>query len=651
LGSEQAGGLTTSGRPVLALTLALNHAMGGRAVAGYHVVNLLIHAAAGVCLFGLVRRTLVQPALAGRFAAVATTLAFIIAALWTLHPLQTESVTYIVQRAESLAGLFYLLTLYAFVRSTDSPHPRVWWIIAFLACLLGAGSKEVLVSAPVIVACYDRAFISDTWAAAWRRHRGLYLMLGLTWLVLAGLIFSTGGRGGTAGFSSELTPWTYALTQCGAIVRYLALSFWPGKLVFDYGLITFHNLADVLPEALLILVLLGGVSVAMRRWPAIGFLGVFFFAVLAPSSSFVPVITQTMAEHRMYLPLAALATATVLGVYRLSGARTLPGWFAVLVALAVATASRNLDYRSEESIWRDTALKLPSNARAHNNLGQALFRRGDVAGSMASYRESLRLQPKYPETHYNLAVALAHVGRLPEALEHYEAALRFEPDYVEAHNNYGNALVASGRVAEALPHYERALAVNPRFAEAHNNLGNALLQAGRAADAEARFMRALELRPDYPEANYNLGNALAEAGRMTEALARYERAVTLKPGYTEAHINAGNALLALERPAEAVVHYERAVALQPQRADAQFNLGSALLELGRWHAAIPPLEAAVRLDSAYARAYRALGFALARAGRMPEAMTRYEEYVKLEPADAEARTELRQLREEEARRR
>jgi tetratricopeptide (TPR) repeat protein len=651
VGIGQPGGLTTSGRPVVALTLAANRVLGGDAVQGYHVTNLLIHLCAGLCMYGIVRRTLLQPTLRPRFGATADSIAWVVAAAWTLHPLQTESVTYIVQRAESLAGLLYLLTLYAFIRSTDATHPNRWRALAFLACVLGVGSKEVVASAPLVVWCYDRTFVSGTFRAAWQRHRGVHLILLSSWVALAALIFATGGRGGTTGFSAGMTSWSYGLTQFRAVVRYITLSFWPGTLIFDYGLATDRRLVDVLPQALAVLTLLGGVVVALRRWPAAGFLGVWFFALLAPSSSVVPVVTQTVAEHRMYLPLSALLTAAVVGWYRLAGGWSLRAGGAAAVALALATLARNHDYRSDEAIWRDTAAKLPTNARAHNNLGQALFRLGEIDAAMAAYERALALQPRYPETHYNLAVALARTGDLAKAIEHYVTALRFEPNYAEAHNNLGNALVAAGRMAEAIPHYEQALATKPLFAEAHNNLANALLQLGRGAEAQSHLARAVEVNPRYPEANYNLGNALAAAGRMNEALAQYLRALELRPDYAEAHVNAGNALLALERPVEAIAHYRRAVALRPQLADGHFNLGSALLDLGRWDEAIAALEGALRTDRGFVRAHRALGFALAKSGRLPEAISHYEEYVRAVPDDAEARAELQQLRTDAFRRR
>jgi tetratricopeptide (TPR) repeat protein len=640
---NQAGGITTSGRPLVNLSLALNYAISGGHVWSYHLVNVAIHLATGMCLLGIIRRTLVLSPLNPHEEGAALPIATAIAAIWLLHPLQTESVAYVVQRAESLSALFYLLTLYCFIRGAGMQEGK-WRVASVVACALGMASKEVMVSAPVIVLLYDRAFVSGTLHAAWQRRRGYYLALAATWLIVGALILSTGNRGGTAGFATEISPWTYALTQTRAIIGYIARTFWPYPLIFDHGLATVRHFADVFWLALAVIALLTLTVVMLIRRPHVGFAGACFFALLGPSSSFVPVITQTVAEHRAYLASGVIITLSAIVLCAMLGRRALGVGAAAALAFAVATLARNRDYRSETALWADTVAKLPTNARAHNNLGQALYRRGKIPEAMAAYERALQLQPKYPETHYNLGVALAAQGRTAEAIRHYETALHVQPYYPEALNNMGNALVVLGRVDEAIRYYEEALAVKPDFAEAHNNLGNALLQASHASDAVMRFNRALALRPDYPEARYNLGNALAAQGNMSGALEQYRAALASKPDYAEAHVNAGNALLALARPTEALGHYEKAVALAPRLADAHFNLGSVLLQLERWREAVGPLEAAVRLKPDFANAQRALGYALAKSGRAAEAIAHYEAYLRAMPGDAETREELADIR-------
>src|SRR6185312_11084012 len=175
-------------RPVLNLSLAVNYAISGPDPWSYHALNLAIHVGAALCLFGLIRRT-AGPAL----------LAFAVALLWAVHPLQSEAVMYIVQRAESMMALFYLLTMYGFVRGLQGVHRTAWLAVSWTACLLGMGTKEVMVSAPVIVFLYDRTFAAGTFAEAWRLRKRYYLALAATWIPLLAFVARTGGnRGGTS---------------------------------------------------------------------------------------------------------------------------------------------------------------------------------------------------------------------------------------------------------------------------------------------------------------------------------------------------------------------------------------------------------------------------------------------------------------------
>ncbi|MGA2605090.1 MAG: hypothetical protein ABSG14_12755, partial [Verrucomicrobiia bacterium] len=300
------------GHPVVNLSLAVNYALGGLAVWGYHALNLTIHILAALTLYGIVRRTLLRPVLEAHFGASGEWVALAVAVLWAVHPLQTEAVTYLSERGESLMGLFYLLTLYGFIRGVESPGHGRWFVLSVVACALGMATKEVMVTAPLMVLLYDRAFVSQSFREAWSRHGRLYLGLAGTWLLLGYLMAGSRNlldRG--VGYGLGITWWTYALTECRAVVHYLWLALWPAPLVFDYGDaitgdITIWHLTEATPYALILAVLAAGVLVELRRQPAMGFLGAWFFVILAPSSSVVPVAGQPMAEHRMYLPLAAV---------------------------------------------------------------------------------------------------------------------------------------------------------------------------------------------------------------------------------------------------------------------------------------------------------------------------------------------------------
>jgi Flp pilus assembly protein TadD len=541
-------GAGVDGRPLLNLSLALNYATGGTAPAGYHAGNILIHSLAALLLFGLVRRTLAR---SGH--AAADPLAWFIAALWALHPLQTESVTCVIQRTESLMGLFYLATLWAFVRSLDSPRAPAWQVASVTLCLAGMATKEVMVTAPLLVLLYDRTFAAGSFSAAWRQRRGYYLALAATWLLLALLVARSGGdRGGTAGWNSGISAWSYLLTQCSALVRYLRLSLVPYPLVLDYGSPVARGLSQVWPQAWLLTLLFAGSLWALGRRPWLGFCGAWFFLILAPSSSVVPLATQTMAEHRMYLALAAVLVPLALALHARFGRRTVWLGGALVLLSGVLTAARNHDYRSAAVIWQDSARHSPDAARSYYYLGGALAKEGRQAESIAAYREAVRLHPEHAGARNNLGNALARAGQPTEAVASLREALRLKPDLAEARGNLARLLRDLGHVAEGAGQLEEAGAryaearqlepgspeiaadqgrllmrqalllwaqdrqaaglaamqeaarVNPADAVVHNTLGEALLQMGRPAEARREFTRALQLRPDYPAARANL---------------------------------------------------------------------------------------------------------------------------------------------------
>jgi tetratricopeptide (TPR) repeat protein len=544
-------------RPVVNLSLALNYGFGGLDVRVYHATNLAIHLLAGLALYGIVRRTLARPGWLGEPGA--THVGLVSALLWTVHPLQTESVTCVIQRTESLMGLFFLATLYGFVRSLEPAGRARWQVWSVAACLLGMGTKEVMVSAPLLVLLYDRTFVAGTFHAAWQGRRGYYAALAATWLLLAGLVLSSGGaRGGAAGTGTGITPWAYALTQCEALARYLKLAFWPAPLVLDYGTGVAAGLGQVLPQAVLVLALVGGTAWALVRRPAAGFLGAWFLVILAPSSSVLPLVTQTVAEHRVYLSLAAVVVAVVVAAHRWLGRHVLGSGLLLALVLGGLTVARNRDYRSAVAIWRDTAEKVPGNARAHSNLGQALGLEGRTDEAVAALQEAIRIQSDLPFAHYNLGLELAKQGRDAEAVPEFEAELRRQPDFAPAWCELGLSLYQLGRREDAVSAQEKALALRPGYVDALERLGIALGSLGRLAEALVRYQQAMALAPDRASLRLNAGIALAQQRQLTAAVQQFEAAVQLDPNLAQAHLALAQALAETGRPAEAATHRETA---------------------------------------------------------------------------------------------
>jgi protein O-mannosyl-transferase len=502
----------SAGRPLLNLSFALNHAIGGMAVGGYHIFNVLIHAAATLVLFGLVRRGLMLPGINARVQRAAAPLAFIIAGLWALHPLQTNSVTYISQRAESLMGLFYLLTLYCFLRGISSAAGMPWKIASIAACALGMATKEVMVTAPVIVFLLDATCVSGSfrraWMARWRWHAGL----AATWILLAALMVQS--ELGRRGIAITGLPWyNYAQIECLAVAKYLSLSLWPRPLIFDHGanlpLPSFSQL--LIPAS--VLLTLGGLTIReLIRCRVAGFLGAAFFVVLAPTSSVVAVAGQPIAENRMYLPLAAVLTTAVAGAFA-ADRRAAFSFAAAIAALGWLAHERNEVFRSAEGIWRDTVEKQPGNMRAWVYYAEALKAEGRLNEAITVLLGRLRHGPPSAEIENNAAVALFTAGRVAEAIEHYQAAIRINPAYAEGYYNFGASLFRLGKFDAALEAFLIHLRLKTGSVEVHNYAGLCLVKLGRFAEAIPHFQRAVELDPAHPHARGNLEFARAEAAR------------------------------------------------------------------------------------------------------------------------------------------
>ncbi|HEX6882973.1 MAG TPA: tetratricopeptide repeat protein [Planctomycetota bacterium] len=520
------------GRPVVRLTLALNHALGGLevpgegpgariarsfgigrgalAVRGYHWLNLALHWANALLLAALVRATLRR---LSRWSAAADGLGWLVAALWLVHPLQSEAVTYVIQRTELLMALAYLATLLCAARALEERRRALWSALAVLACALGMASKEAMASAPLAVALYDRAFAFPSWRAAWARRRSLYLGLVSTWLVLGALV-AGGPRAQSVGFGLGVAWWEYARLQVGVLGDYLRLALWPSELLFDYGTAFSTRPGPLLPGALVLAAVLLATGWALVRRPQLAFLPAAALLVLAPSSSVVPIVSEIGAERRAYLPLAALIVALVLATHAglarfLAPARAMRGVSAlalVLVGLlAHGTTQRLHDYRSALAIWRDAARLRPDNPRARNHVGRELLHGGRPDEALAEFSAAMALPGCELEAFNNAGHALAALGRREEALAHFRDLVAADPTNCGAQEGRGVTAMELERWAEAVEALERCRALGCATANVLNNLGRSLYFLGRGEEALAAFEAALVLEPTHAAAAENLG--------------------------------------------------------------------------------------------------------------------------------------------------
>lgn len=456
---------STYSRPLPHLTFAMNYAYGGLNVTGYHVFNLAAHILAALALMGLARRTLRMPRLRDAFGAHADWLALVLALLWAVHPLQTAAVTYITQRTEVLASLFYLAALYFFARSVEGgAREKPLRALTVAACFAATASKEISASLPVLVLLYDRAFVAGTFRAAWRERKRFYLALASSWLLLAALIIRAGTMGHTALDVPGYTPLSYLAVQFVAVAKYLKLAFYPSPLIFDYGRGLHAGFGQAAPYAALVLALAGAVVAALRKNHPAGFCGALFFAVLAPTSSFFP-IADPIFEHRMYLALAPVVALTVCGAAWLwgrragSAARPWPVYAAALIlvpALATATYFRNETYHSEYALWFDAWEKNSANPRAARTLGDLAHKGNRLDEAESFYRAAYHLQPTDGDNALGLGLVELKLGKVDEARAHLEEALAANPDDPFATHALGYALLATGEKGRGLGLYARA---------------------------------------------------------------------------------------------------------------------------------------------------------------------------------------------------
>jgi hypothetical protein len=533
-------------RPLVNLSFAVNHALHGLDVRGYHLGNLLMHLLTALAIFGLVRRALLLPGLREHFETHAVVISAAVVAIWTVHPLNSEIINYVSQRTTALMALCYVLTMYCSVRALG--RNRWWEAGAMAACAAGMACKESMATAPLLVMLFDRTCVFGSLREALRRRRTLYLGLAATWGLLAALIAS--GARTSVGFQSGVTAWGYLLNQAIVLADYLQLAIWPRALVVDYGAVTPVSVAEAaLPGALLV-VLLVAALVALRVAPRAGFLCVSFFVLLAPTSSVVPIATEVGAERRMYLPLAGLIVLLVCLVYRAGAiliAKTRlqsqpPSWrlsrwvtwttaslvAGVCLVLAVWTFQRNREYQSPLELARVTVERRP-HGRAYYALGDALFDQGRREEALQNFRRATR---DFPPARFALGTELLVDGDLDAGIEELRAFIALMPQHpavVGSHQIIASAYFDREEYGKASEELAAVVRMDPRNGRAHALLGEVRLRTGVAAEAAMHLQRAAALRPGDARVREMLGHALAMQRRFAEAEMQFRLVLELDP--------------------------------------------------------------------------------------------------------------------------
>ncbi|HUJ45415.1 MAG TPA: tetratricopeptide repeat protein [Opitutaceae bacterium] len=583
--------------PLVTTCLWVQHALWGLAPTPYHVVNVLFHVLGAVLLWLVLRRLRTRGACFG-------------AMLWALHPVQVESVAWISELKNTQSGVFYLLSIWFFLRWVEAEPAGARrakareYALALLCAILAILSKTSTVMLPVVLGL--------CWWWMRGRWRWRYLLWLLPFLVVsvtasAWTIWEQKFHSGALGQDWNQSLLERVVLSGRVFWFYLGKLLWPHPLIFIYPRWSLDATRAI--SYVPVLAAVGGLGLLWWRrqgrlrpvffaatvfgvtlFPVLGFFNVFFFRY-----SFV-------GDHFQYLAsMAALALAG-------AGLVTAGGWLGqrrpwlaavpggvLLVGLGLLTWRQSQDYPNNETLWRATLAANPQCWMAHYNLGTLWRSTGRTRDAIAQFERALQIKADMPDAQTALGSALEDAGRGDEAIAHYEQALRLDPHFTDAHNDLGLALAAAGRLPEAIAHYEQALQINPALADVHNNLGSALRAAGRAQEAIAHYEEALRLKPDYAAAHNNLGNAFREADRLPEAIAQYEQALQIAPAVPEVRNNLGIALLLAGRTQDAIAQFEAALRLNPDLAQVHLNLAAALESAGRTDEAATQYEAARRL--------------------------------------------------------
>jgi len=629
-----------SNRPVANISFALNHYVHGYEIIGYHLVNLAIHLITGLFIFLVFRDTLVMakernPGLLIGNSTSLFAVACAAALIWLVHPLATQSVTYLVQRMTSMAAMFSVMALYCYIRARLASVGSIRWLLyaaGMLCWILAMGSKEISATLPFFVFLYEWYFFRDMSSSRFKRQLIIIAVI----IFLLALFFL--GLNPIKGIMSAYTIRDYTLvqrvmTEWRVVLMYLGLIFfpYPGRLNLDYDVLLSYSLLDP-PSTLLSLIIIAGLLVLSvwiaRKDRIISFAILWYFGNLVIESSVIGL--ELVYEHRTYVPSMFVVLLAVLAVHRFLR----PRWVQVLLLCAVVgvfsvwTYQRNLVWQSDLTLWGDVLKKSPDKARPHTNYGIALMDRDRVDEAIPHFERAVELAPNVPPVHRNLGRALYRQGRLDEAIEQYRKALVLKPgevefilelgsllekkgdlggatelyrgaeDNVEAASALGRVLAQQGKHDEALGVFRRVLTDNTDRAEVHLGMGNIYVMQGRIDEARSAYGEALRIKPDYTAARSNLGDLAMKAGDIEGAIRHYEQALSTGVGSVSLLNRLAQAHAALGDYARATGYLEKVRGLQPDNAEAHYNIACVLARQGRRGEALQSLARAVDLGFA-----------------------------------------------------
>ncbi len=554
--------------PLVYTTFWLEHKLWGFAPAGYHIVNVLLHLANTLLLWHLLRRLAVPGA-------------WVVAAVFAVHPLHVESVAWIIERKDVLSGLFYLAAVLAWMRFVEKPNPRRYALplVLYAAGLL---SKSIVVTLPAALLVWHwwkqgRLASTDLWRLV------PFFAVGLA-ITVGDLAFYWSETSAPLGYSFA----ERMLIASHALWFYAGKLLWPSELAVIYPRWDIH-VADPLAWGYLVAAIVLAVALwhfrrQLGRGPLAGAL--FFAVTISPVLGFVDYTYMKyafVADRHQYLAgigvMAVVIGSAVYGVRRLSGLwqKGALGIAAVsLVVLGTLTWRQASIYRDDETFNRHIIALNPQARNVHRHLGIALYEQGRYEEALDSYRVAVAHRPNYAKVHSNLGMVLNKLERFEEAETHVRRAIALDPKTKIRYQRLGNALYGQGRYAEAADAFRVSAEHRPDYTQAHSGLGAALNELGRFEEAETHLRRAIELNPDHTEALYHLATLRFKQQRLDEAIEFLQHLIGIEPGHARALGDIGVALFYLGRSDEALQHFDRALSLDPTLEDVRANREAVL---------------------------------------------------------------------------
>lgn len=525
-------------RPLTAATFAVNYYFGGLDTTGYHIFNLGLHIANGILLYLLISIT-------ARYLDYSDEkktglIALFSSLIFMVHPIQTETVTYIVSRSVLLSTFFLLLGIVFFTKAVGSlGKKRTAYIIAlFFASLLGMASREEFLIFPLILMLYDLYFISKrnikTVLKNWKAHLPVAAALAYVAYIVSSYDYRE-----HAGFGVKtVTPLEYLMTQFNVHWTYIRLLLLPINQNLDYD----YPIAKALFEFPTMLSFIGylglwgAVIYLYRKNPTVSFCLLFFLITLAPSSGIIP-IADFIFEHRVYVPSIGFGVAVSMlmflsiGIFRNRHSQMFFLLFFCCAPFLLTTIAheRNAVWLSEKSLWGDVLRKSPNKARPYNNLGVFFTKNGQFSLAEDYFEKALEISVDYIDPYFNLGAAYEAMGEYEKAEKAFQNVLRINPNDAEAHNRLGVVYGNLKRYREAEERFQSCLRINPLFFDARNNLGVIYEKMEQYEKAESAYRKALKINPTDTTALSNLGVLFGNQGRYEDALRTFRKALSVNP--------------------------------------------------------------------------------------------------------------------------